>query len=155
MTSPSMGGGSDPMETPARDALVLRWADAVFVDRLLARPDLVLAALIESGWRPTDDDLRAMGGTPIEMTLADWPIDLGTCAYNRRGKPGADPHGTCSFGCYDEPECQTCRPREGWPSDRGEPPEPWSYAAEPGALDHDEGGDLTVWQFVPKESTDG
>lgn len=50
-----------------------------------------------------------------ETTEYCWYVDLSTCAYFRRGLPGADPHGTCSFGCRDEPECQTCRPSEGWP----------------------------------------
>lgn len=44
--------------------------------------------------------------------------DLGTCAYYAavNGLPGADPKGTCSFGCHDEPACCTGEPTEGWPS---------------------------------------
>lgn len=38
--------------------------------------------------------------------------DKSWCPYNRRGLPGADPHGTCSFGCVEEPACQTEGP---WP----------------------------------------
>lgn len=26
--------------------------------------------------------------------------------------------GTCSFGCRDEPSCQTCEPEDGWPGTR-------------------------------------
>lgn len=36
------------------------------------------------------------------------------CAYFMRGLPGADPEGTCSFGCREEPNCMTGRPAEGW-----------------------------------------
>lgn len=36
------------------------------------------------------------------------------CAYFMRGLPGADPEGTCSFGCREEPNCYTGRPAEGW-----------------------------------------
>lgn len=41
--------------------------------------------------------------------------DLSDCPYFRRGQPGADPDGTCSYGCYDEPACQTSQPSGGWP----------------------------------------
>ncbi len=41
--------------------------------------------------------------------------DLSTCPWYQREFPGADPEGICSFGCVDEPECQTCEPQEGWP----------------------------------------
>ncbi len=154
--------------TPARDALrhllVDYYANADLLDHevidltveALLCPDehsTVLAALVESGWRPTADQLRAMGAEPATLTNVEWPLDLGTCPYNQRGKPGADPNGTCSFGCYDEPECQTYRPREGWPSDRGEMPEPWVYTAKPMALPHPGGHDVTVWAFP--EGVDG
>jgi hypothetical protein len=43
--------------------------------------------------------------------------DLSDCPYFLRGRPGADPNGTCSYGCHDEPNCQTCIPRDGWPID--------------------------------------
>lgn len=69
-------------DTPARDALaekLERWCgdcnlspdceacrqsgiDAV--KWLAPHPSLVVAALVESGWHPSDDDLRAMGGKP-------------------------------------------------------------------------------------------
>lgn len=41
--------------------------------------------------------------------------DRSWCGYNRRGLPGADPNGICSFGCIDEPSCQTDGP---WPMDK-------------------------------------
>lgn len=36
--------------------------------------------------------------------------DRSWCPYNRRGLPGADPNGICSFGCWDEPSCMTDGP---------------------------------------------
>jgi hypothetical protein len=36
--------------------------------------------------------------------------DRSWCAYNCRHLPGADPLGTCSFGCQSEPDCQTSGP---------------------------------------------
>lgn len=59
-------------DTPARDALAAAFTlgsdpSMVYADDVVAwltdNPDLLLAALIESGWTPTDDDLRAMGGS--------------------------------------------------------------------------------------------
>ncbi len=44
--------------------------------------------------------------------------DLSWCAYFRRGEPGCDPKGICSFGCVDEPSCQTDHPSGGWPRER-------------------------------------
>jgi hypothetical protein len=41
--------------------------------------------------------------------------DRSDCPYNRRHSPGADPHGSCSYGCHSEPSCQTDGP---WPMDR-------------------------------------
>lgn len=43
--------------------------------------------------------------------------DLGGCPYLARyhGVDGADPNGICNRGCYDEPECVTCEPDDGWP----------------------------------------
>jgi hypothetical protein len=38
--------------------------------------------------------------------------DRSWCPYNRRGLPGADPRGICSFGCREEPSCHTDGP---WP----------------------------------------
>jgi hypothetical protein len=43
-----------------------------------------------------------------------WLADLATCAYYLGT-------GSCSFGCDQEPECKTSRPREGWPSWRERP----------------------------------
>lgn len=39
-----------------------------------------------------------------------WYIDKSDCGYNMRGVPGYDPHGTCSYGCTEEPDCQTGGP---------------------------------------------
>lgn len=36
--------------------------------------------------------------------------DRSWCPYNRRGLPGADPGGICSFGCWEEPTCQASGP---------------------------------------------
>ena len=36
--------------------------------------------------------------------------DRSWCPYNRRGLPGADPQGSCSFGCQTEPDCHTSGP---------------------------------------------
>jgi len=46
--------------------------------------------------------------------------DLGDCPYFARWNsiPGHNPHATCSYGCYDEPECVTCEPHGGWPAFR-------------------------------------
>lgn len=46
--------------------------------------------------------------------------DLGDCAYYARysGLPGHDPVAICSYGCWDEPQCVTCCPRDGWAIDR-------------------------------------
>lgn len=43
--------------------------------------------------------------------------DLSDCPWFQRtiGNPDADPHGVCSYGCEDEPRCQTCIPSDGWP----------------------------------------
>ena len=41
--------------------------------------------------------------------------DLGTCPYYAHIRHGA-PFGTCTFGCWDEPRCQTDEPEEGWAS---------------------------------------
>jgi hypothetical protein len=48
-------------------------------------------------------------------------LDMSDCPYFARyaGLPGHDPEGICSYGCRDEPECVTCRPRHGWPSEQG------------------------------------
>lgn len=43
--------------------------------------------------------------------------DLSTCSYYQRSL-GGDPNGICSFGCEDEPQCQTCEPQDGWPTAR-------------------------------------
>lgn len=83
--------------TPARDALeafhaTVDWdgwkARHIYeqaIAHAIANPDLVVAALIESGWRPTAAQLRAMGGTSYE---AWWVEDY----YSARSDaPGASP----------------------------------------------------------------
>jgi hypothetical protein len=46
--------------------------------------------------------------------------DLGICPYYARyyAIKGYDGNAVCSFGCSDEPQCITCEPLEGWPSNR-------------------------------------
>ena len=64
--------------TPARDALACYWhvlgtyIDAEHLDRIVRSHGhvAVLAALVESGWRPTADQLRAMGGDVLDWETA-------------------------------------------------------------------------------------
>ncbi len=43
------------------------------------------------------------------------PAWLGDCPYyTKRGDEGAYGPNTCSYGCSDEPECQTYQPPDGW-----------------------------------------
>lgn len=46
--------------------------------------------------------------------------DLSDCPYYARycSAAGHDPQAECSYGCTDEPSCVTCRPSDGWPSER-------------------------------------
>lgn len=39
----------------------------------------------------------------------DGQVNLAGCAYFQRV-------GSCSFGCWEEPSCETDCPREGWPA---------------------------------------
>jgi hypothetical protein len=71
------------------------------MDRLEALADKVdalagVAADVASDFKFADYD----GSTP----------DRSWCPYDRRGLPGADPTGSCSFGCQTEPDCQTSGP---------------------------------------------
>ena len=87
----------------AGDFPTSRVADAVFIAH--ARSDVpALVGEVEH--------LRAELAAILES--AD---DLGTCAYYLRGLEGEDVAGTCSFFCDDEPQCHTCHPRGGWPSE--------------------------------------
>ena len=63
---------------------------------------------------PTDSEPDIFG---------DEEEDLGTCPYFARHEslPGHDPEAVCSFGCWDEPQCITCCPLEGWSSQRRKP----------------------------------
>lgn len=38
------------------------------------------------------------------------PIAYGECPYYRQTGDR-----TCNLGCWEEPECQTCHPAQGWP----------------------------------------
>lgn len=61
--------------------------------------------------------LQAIGDVIGELELIHDDLDdPGVCPYFRRGEPGQPPDGTCSFGCVDEPSCQTCDAPPGWPS---------------------------------------
>lgn len=41
--------------------------------------------------------------------------DLGSCPYFAHYyNPEENPMGTCTFGCWEEPECVTCQPEGGW-----------------------------------------
>lgn len=65
----------------------------------------------------------AQAGDNVPGLVAElWAIhesmdDHGTCPYLRRGEEDQDPNGICSFGCRDEPSCQTdYDPQYPWPS---------------------------------------
>ena len=48
-----------------------------------------------------------------------WSQDLGLCPYYMQdGRMGGHGTNTCWFGCETEPQCQTCRPDNGWLWDR-------------------------------------
>lgn len=53
----------------------------------------------------------------IEDTDREMAADLGGCGWylRQQGVEGYE-DATCSFGCYDEPSCETCEPTGGWPS---------------------------------------
>lgn len=53
----------------------------------------------------------------IEDTDRSLEGDLGSCGWYQR-QLGVEGYETaiCSFGCQTEPECQTCEPPGGWPS---------------------------------------
>lgn len=62
------------------------------------RPDLVVAALIESGWRPTDDQLRAMGGSQVV-----WSSTYDAWRFPRAEEPAeVDPRCTGTLGSRPE-----------------------------------------------------
>lgn len=70
--------------------------------------------------RVDQEGCPSCGGPVHESNEECWFDDLGTCPYYARwcNAPGHDPEATCGFGCRDEPECVTCRPWGGWPSER-------------------------------------
>lgn len=67
---------------------------------------------------------HCLGEDPMH---AQWDGWLGDCEWFKRvmREPGHDPQGICSYGCWEEPACQTCIPgEEGWgpePEPRGDP----------------------------------
>lgn len=63
------------------------------IDRVLE-----IASGMAEDWYHADDDAYWVGP------------DKSWCPYLRRGLPGADPQGTCGFGCIDEPACRTSGP---------------------------------------------
>jgi hypothetical protein len=68
-------------------------------------------------------DLMSNGENAADLlsvlrSIHDDMTDEGMCPYYRRGEEGQDPEGICSFGCRDEPVCQTCWEPPGWPSER-------------------------------------
>lgn len=67
---------------------------AVLTDKQIDQV-IELAASIAGRWYFGDDP------------ESGWGDDRSWCPYFRRGLPGADPNGTCSFGCWDEPSCLT------------------------------------------------
>jgi hypothetical protein len=57
----------------------------------------------------TDDDVFQEGYDLASYETARG--DLSDCPY-------FNGMGICSYGCHDEPQCQTCRPRGGWPTEQ-------------------------------------
>ena len=64
--------------------------------------DVVVAALA---------DLASLGDIVIEWEDEEDEPDLSSCPWFQRT-------GTCSFGCQEEPACETCIPSDGWPVQR-------------------------------------
>lgn len=64
-------------------------------------------------------DPKELLRTIVDECYMELNSDLGGCAYYQRciGTPGFS-DGICSFGCQEEPECITCEPTGGWPSQR-------------------------------------
>ena len=60
--------------------------------------------------RAERDELRAILKEGVDLGYFD---DESTCPYYTQ--TGAK---TCDRGCYDEPQCQTCHPSEGWLGER-------------------------------------
>lgn len=53
----------------------------------------------------------------VEAADFEMGADLGSCGWylRQQGVEGYE-DSICSFGCQEEPECQTCEPDGGWPS---------------------------------------
>jgi len=62
-------------------------------------------------WYPRIEAGKNADDEPELLFYEEEPEDMSGCAYFR-GK------GTCSYGCYSEPSCQTDEPLDGWPSER-------------------------------------
>jgi len=61
-------------------------------------------------WYPRIESGKHEDDEPEIKFFEEQPEDLSGCAYYQ-GK------GTCSYGCWEEPRCQTDEPLEGWPSE--------------------------------------
>lgn len=78
--------------------------------------------------------------TPMEIAAAaisDRHNDLSHCAYYRTVNDPSVPTEMCSFGCYDEPQCQTCNPGE-WPAEELRRKYPHLLDSEPSLGEPDE-----------------
>lgn len=111
-TNRPSGGSEVPTSlTPARDALIATVAN---IDQLTSDPNVaarlalalaldmaqgeLVAALIESGWRPTDDQLRAMGGSQVV-----WSSTYDAWRFPRTEEPAeVDPRCTGTLGSRPE-----------------------------------------------------
>jgi hypothetical protein len=71
------------------------------LDRLEAMADKVDALAATAAAVAADFKFADYGGSSPDRS---W------CPYNRRGLPGADPNGICSFGCQTEPDCHASGP---------------------------------------------
>jgi hypothetical protein len=68
-----------------------------------------------------DAALALVAEREAEIGELEWPeIDYSLCPYYTKiGDEGAHGPNTCSFGCSDEPVCQTSHPgEEGWPGEQ-------------------------------------
>lgn len=105
-----------------RNPLELPWWAIQGLEWVLYQSDKTCSLddiLIEAWTKESEDEVFIQflwpGGKPGLVAIGkDTPRgieDMSGCAYFR----GV---GTCSFGCYSEPSCQTDQPEFGWPSER-------------------------------------
>lgn len=59
------------------------------------------------------DRCGGCGGWLHDPNAECWWVDLGRCPYYLGTETKL-----CAFACDDEPQCQTCRPTEGWVSEQ-------------------------------------